>query len=482
MMMPNHRAVNSCRFYLDPAVWVWHKSITDYYTRRVPMQSDSQRLFPVDADERRELAQLFCLALRNVQAYGVDHTVSTTTLGSFYDRIVGLLDRYPELVWSLVEGKVLLNGEPCDLRTADDVLAKSMQKCTLDTFSFLDCISRMEVNRFVVWLATGADTQQAGEAYAGIRISESIYARITRDELEEKDTKVEKGKGGGAGASRGSGAAAGVKKFDLDSMFSEGLDATMEAPDTSASTGGSAQVSQQLRRFVSQQRAADDQREVLLSLIKDAVRDPAVLANIKEQFLSTGGRSDEWDHLCWQAEIGSASATVDLQKRTEQITRLQEDLASLQKRCSMGQYDPETVVQALEKLSGSLSGLMQTIHTQTDSLVDKVHADREQIARLEQAARESGALIQLSREELLESLAEINQELAQPLTVSGALVELLSSGRLGYVDEKQKEVFDMASSSLQRLEVVVKYLQRLSGVPSTMKPDQGLLSEVYQER
>ena len=441
------------------------------------MQRNSQRLFPVDANERRELAQLFCLALRNVQAYGIEHTVSATTLRGFYDRLIGLLDRYPEIAWSFVDGKILLNGESCELRTADDVLANRMKACGLETFSFLDSISRIELTRFVLWLATGVDSMQSGEAYVGVRIADSVYARISRDELENASGSGAGEATDGGGGAKGKAASAGVKQFDLDSMLTDAFDGT--GGGAGFGEKPSYDMKDQFSRFVAQQRAADDQRKELLLHIQKVSSDPQALATLQEQFLATGGRPDEWDQLCWQAENLLSSQGATAEKRAEQILKLQEDLDALQKRCAMGQFDPETVVNALGELRGSLDGLMHTVHEHADSLVEKVNADRKHVAELEKAARESGAPIHLSREELLESLAEINQELAQPLTVSSALVELLSSGRFGEVDEKQQEVFDLASSSLKRLEVVVKYLQRLSGMPINLAPNQELLSEVY---
>ncbi len=442
------------------------------------MQRNAQRVFPVDPNERRELAQLFCLALRNLQAYGTDHTVSADTMRSFYDRLVDLLDRYSEITWSHVDGKILLNGESCDLRTADDVLAKRMQACQLETFSFLDCIARIELTRFLAWLATGADSYQTGEAYVGIRISDSVYARISRDALESEE-KTSKGQEKGESELRGSesGASTGVKQFDLDSMLSGDLGDM----DGAFNLGGSPDqnVEQRFGQFIAQQRAAEEQRRELLTHIQKLSHDPDALQNIRGQFIALGGRPEEWDHLCWEAERSALPSKQADEVRQQQILSLQHDLESLQKRCAMGEYDSESVVQELGKLRGSLNGLMQTVQGQASTLVEKVHADRLHIAKLEQAARDSGAPIHLSREELLESLAEINQELSQPLTVSSALVELLSSGRFGDVDEKQREVFSLATSSLQRLEAVVRYLQRLSGVPVNLSPDARLLSEVY---
>jgi len=434
------------------------------------MQDHSERFPPIDIKERRELAQLFCLALRNVQAYGIEHTVSATTLHTFYNRTVDLLDRYAEIVWSHAEGKVLLNGEPCELRTADDVLAQRMYACSLETFVFLDSMSRVELNRFVAWLATGVDSLQPGESYVGIRIDESVYARISRDEKEPGGSHK-------SGKTRDAGSQAGIKQFDLDSMLDDVDESGRGGASKTVRSRGD--LKQHLQRFLEQQRLVEKQRKAILQDMQEELADPDTSDDIRNDFLAMGGSPDEWEYLCWQSQHHRAPKDGSTLSRDAQIHKMQKDLDALQKRCAMGHIDSDAVAQELEKLRGSFEGLIQTIFVQADSLVEKVHADRMQIAKLEEAARESGAPIHLSREELLESLAEINQELAQPLTVSTALVELLSSGRLGEVDEKQRKVFDLASSSLQRLEMVVKYLQKLSGAPVKLSPNKTLLDEVY---
>jgi len=434
------------------------------------MQRKVSRLFPVDEKDRRDLAQRLCLALRNVQVYGTEHTVSAQSLRDFYDALVNLLDRFPEIEWSLAEGRILLNGQPCELRTADDVLARRMQVCELETFTFLDSISRVEVTRFITWLATGADPKNGEESFVGIRIADSVYARISSSAYAGDSTLD--GPLAGSGAGRGGEGTGGVRKFDLDSMLGD-------APDGLTASAGLHRLAatQQMSRYLQQQRLVAVQREQMLTLVQQAAGDVQALAALQQQFLEAGGGEIDWLQICRDAGVvGKASSQGG---GDQGIHQLRNEVEALRKRCAMGQVDAAHVTEELDKIRGSLDGLMQTIQGRADTLVEKVDADRDFIARLEKQARESGEPIHLSREELLASLAEINQELAQPLTVSSALLEMLSTGRLGYVDAKQQEVVKVANTSLQRLEVVVRYLQRLSGMPTALAPDQGLLSELY---
>ena len=438
------------------------------------MERNVKRVFPVDESDRRDLVQRLCLALRNVQVYGSEHSVSVASLRSFYDGLVNLLDRFPEVEWSLVDGKVLLNGQPCELRTADDVLARRMQVCELETFAFLDAISRVELNRFVTWLATGSDPKKGQESFVGIRIADSVYARISSSDAVGDDAGSGVASGGGSGKGREAGK--GVRQFDLDSMLSDEVGGL-----TGGGGFGGFSTSQQVSRYLEQQRLAAAQRSQMVEVLQHAAGDLQVLGALHDQFVTAGGSESDWTFMCRDAGVVSADG-AGAAARDKRIHQLRDEVDALRKRCAMGQVDASSVTEELDKIRGSLDGLMQTVQDRAGTLVEKVDADRDYVARLEREARESGEPIHLSREELLASLAEINQELAQPLTVSSALLEMLSSGRLGYVDKKQQEVVKVATDSLERLEVVVKYLQRLSGIPITLDPDQGLLSEVYDDR
>ncbi|MFU8780521.1 MAG: hypothetical protein ACNA71_05795 [Kiritimatiellia bacterium] len=432
-------------------------------------------------NDRRDFAQRLCLALRNVQVYGADHSVSASSLRAFYDGLVSLLDCFPEVDVSLAEGKVLLNGQPCELRMADDVLAQRMQKCDLDTFTFLDSVSRIEVNRFISWLATGADPQKGQEAYVGIKIADSVYARISRREQAESTQEGTAGSGAAGGDAAKVADVGGVKKFDLDDM----LNATPAAAVGVSAVGlDTLAMNQHVNRFLAQQRLADEQRRQMIAMLQRNAADPNALGAMRAQFMASGGKPEDWAVLCGEAGINKPLSSRKKEvhaERDQEIERLREEVEALRKRCALGQVDPDSVSQELGKIRGSLDGLIEGTSLRTGSLVERINADRVPIAELEKQARESGAPIHLSREELLESLAEINQELAQPLTVSSALLDLLGSGRMGYIEPSQQELVNVATDGLARLEIVLKYLQRLSGVPNALAPDQGLLREVYEK-
>ncbi len=88
---------------------------------------------------------------------------------------------------------------------------------------------------------------------------------------------------------------------------------------------------------------------------------------------------------------------------------------------------------------------------------------------------------QLSRREVLEILAELTQEISQPLTIMNGTVELIRSLRIGPLNESQLELLGMASESGDRIAQLVDSLMRIAGTPKTLQPDQDILQAAYAQ-
>lgn len=113
-------------------------------------------------------------------------------------------------------------------------------------------------------------------------------------------------------------------------------------------------------------------------------------------------------------------------------------------------------------------------------LADDVNEDSKTIASIESAARRRGIGLKLTRRELVQRYAELNQEIAQPLTVSTGVIDLLQSGKSGPLNESQRQLLHMASESVERVNQLVAFLNRISGVPDSLTPDAGLIGESYR--
>lgn len=141
--------------------------------------------------------------------------------------------------------------------------------------------------------------------------------------------------------------------------------------------------------------------------------------------------------------------------------------------------------QQQQSLANSLRTIRDMLrHSTEDSqkhiavLAEKVHEDRQTIASIESSARRRG-LLKLTREELVERYAELNQEIVQPLTVSTGVIDLLNSGQLGAMSDSQRDLLKLAAESVERVNQLVAYMNRIAGLPENYTPDSGLIRDTY---
>ncbi len=77
----------------------------------------------------------------------------------------------------------------------------------------------------------------------------------------------------------------------------------------------------------------------------------------------------------------------------------------------------------------------------------------------------------MDREELLSSIAEVAQELMQPLTCINASLEMILGGYVGKLDKDQHEMLTIASNSGENLKFLMNELIKIVGFPSNRGVD-----------
>jgi len=77
----------------------------------------------------------------------------------------------------------------------------------------------------------------------------------------------------------------------------------------------------------------------------------------------------------------------------------------------------------------------------------------------------------MPQHEFRELLAEIVQELCQPLSATNCAVNMTLEGHVGDLNNKQHEVLSVASKCGHRLDKLLEHLKNIVGMPSGLKPD-----------
>ena len=84
----------------------------------------------------------------------------------------------------------------------------------------------------------------------------------------------------------------------------------------------------------------------------------------------------------------------------------------------------------------------------------------------------------LSRRQLLILMAELGQELRQPLTVVTGAIDMLLGRFFGPISDEQKPILGMASESNRRLDELISRMIRIAGMPTSLTPDADILARI----
>jgi hypothetical protein len=169
----------------------------------------------------------------------------------------------------------------------------------------------------------------------------------------------------------------------------------------------------------------------------------------------------------------SGAAITQLATTLSRMEKLVTDLAA-QPDAGHGQVLAGVVSQISTEVGQMAAGAAKRMA----AIADEIQADAQAAEAAETAARKQGHSVQLSRKRLLDMLAEVVQELAQPLAVINCSVDMVRSQKLGELVESQQQMLTLVAESSERLKGLVAGLQRIVGVPATMSPDRALLDQV----
>jgi hypothetical protein len=185
--------------------------------------------------------------------------------------------------------------------------------------------------------------------------------------------------------------------------------------------------------------------------------------------------ADEAPEPSAAAKEGEAAATR--RKRAQALAAMLRDAAAVLERGVDNDAAPFGAV--LDRIRDVLADMTNGSRRGIATLASEVEEDSKTIASIESAARRRGIGLKLTRGELIQRYAELNQEIVQPLTVSSGVIDLLHSGKTGELNESQRDLLKMASDSMDRVNQLVNYLNRVTGLPESLTPDAAVIRDSY---
>jgi hypothetical protein len=217
--------------------------------------------------------------------------------------------------------------------------------------------------------------------------------------------------------------------------------------------------------YVKKRKGIDTTEKKILRFMKVAGKEnPEASEALKEKLLEGGLDVGEWQELLVKSKAsggkkgGGVAGSDALASLLAQMTDLLDP-----KKTAPGESPPEAQINQLV--------------TQLEQEVAVVTADAEQ--KLDQLAKRLQDKPTMSKEAMLAMLAEIGQEICQPLAVITCAIDMIRSKALGPVAPSQEEMLVLAAEGGSRLEMLANKIIEISGVPKGTKPDTEILDDVY---
>lgn len=232
-------------------------------------------------------------------------------------------------------------------------------------------------------------------------------------------------------------------------------------------------------QYAKKMEAVEDSEKRLLRYIKRKGVDAASESGLRERLLDNGVTSEGWREL-----VVKSGALNDAGGKSEPSTDTGRVLALLLTQLSE-MVDTKKGPEGQGELAKTINKLGSEIDKTVAKTEQKIQALSEEARRIESedgtpSDADAGTAKKMSRQEILRSLAEIGQELCQPLAVINCSVGILSSNRLGELSEPQRQTLQLAAENGNRLSILVDKLMSISGLPSDLNPDQEIIRKLYE--
>jgi len=226
-----------------------------------------------------------------------------------------------------------------------------------------------------------------------------------------------------------------------------------------------------VRDYVKKRGAIEANEARILRYMKSKGMESEGLTDLEQGLLSSGLAVGAWQEL-----LAKSGAVGESDGGAGAVGRLAGLLERLQEKAGEG-ATPEgddTVRNVLQGVEKELAKVVQHTERKIMKLLDDV---REDDARASDSKNPKPP--KMSRRKLLETLAEIVQELRQPLTVVTCVLDSVGTGSFGSLTPQQTELLTTAAAGGVRLTRLVDGLAELSGYPSTLAPDKELQAALY---
>jgi hypothetical protein len=182
------------------------------------------------------------------------------------------------------------------------------------------------------------------------------------------------------------------------------------------------------------------------------------------------------DRALAQSEDGTMAAVGNLASLLDQL------MADVEEKPDEEAPPPEEKVDRLTQHLSEVNAEVQQLTAVTEhkihDLVTEIQTD---LAMPEGEAAATGKPLRLSKRKLVKALAEIVQEICQPLSVVGCSLNIVTEKMLGDLTDPQMDTLKLAAESVEKIQKLVSAMEEISGMPDDLDPDSNLQRAIYDQ-
>lgn len=288
------------------------------------------------------------------------------------------------------------------------------------------------------------------------------------------------------------------------------------------------QIDALTQEFVKKRNAADTSEKRILRYIKSKGAEKIEESDLKTRLVEGGMDADEWHELLVKSGVvdddkpsggslfgigggggfdgggggagggdGGLGALGDLAKLLEKI---ESDTGKQPADAAAAEAGAETETgqeHAADDTAGVRAVMLRVpedvfeedLHSVHDEINKIILRTEKRIEKLveevgggdkEEAEQDDDKPPRISRKRLFEILAEIGQELCQPLAVINCSIDMIKGGNLGEVNKLQADMLEMALDSGAKMKQLVDKIITIAGVPDDLVVNKDIQTSLYE--
>lgn len=229
--------------------------------------------------------------------------------------------------------------------------------------------------------------------------------------------------------------------------------------------------------YMKKRNAIESNESKILRFIRAKGLEKIENTDLKERLFEGGLDVDGWRDLVARSGVNKGGGEGSEDGGMESVGHLAVLLHEMENSiASAGKGSVEGLDKVAIQVQKEIAGLVSKTEQKILSLVENMQNENE----AESKGQPVPEAKRMPRKKLMEILAEIAQELCQPLAVINCSVDMIRGGSLGEVASTQLEMLCLAAESGARLETLINKLMKISGVPETRSPDADIQESLYK--